>query len=120
MVASADNNGNLSDILRDLKKFTSKKIVEVMQTTPESRRDWMLYRFEYASKFDTKIKEYRFWQEGNEPKEIMTFDFLKQKIEYIHNNPVRAEIVSEAHHYLYSSACDYSGILGLIPVEPAW
>jgi len=120
MVASAGDNGNLSDILRDMKKYTSKKIIETIQTIPESRREWMLYRFEYAGKLDKKIKNYQFWQEGSEPKEIMTFDFLKQKTDYIHNNPIRAEIVSEAHHYLYSSACDYAGIQGLIPVTPAW
>ncbi len=120
IVACAGGNGDLSDILRDMKKFTSKKIVETIQAVPESRRDWMLYRFEYAGKYDKKIKNYKFWAEGNEPKEIQTFDFLKQKIDYIHNNPVRAELVAEPHHYLYSSAIDYSGGQGILPVVLAW
>jgi len=120
LVASATGKDSLSDILRDMKKYTSKKIVETIESVPESRRDWMLYRFEYAGKFDSKIKNYKFWQEGNEPMEIQTFPFLKQKIDYIHNNPVRAEIVSEPHNYLYSSAFDYSGGQGILPVVLAW
>ena len=120
LVASASGNNSLSDILRDMKKFTSKKIVETIQFVPESRRNWMMYRFELAGKYDNKIKNYKFWQDGNEPKEIQTFPFMKQKIDYIHNNPVRAEIVPEPHHYLYSSAIDYCGGQGILPVVLAW
>ena len=120
MVASSKSDLLLSDILRDMKKFTSKKIVATIEEVPESRVEWMLYRFGYAGKFDNKIKEYKFWQEGNEPKEIQTFPFLQQKVDYIHNNPVRAELVSEPHHYLYSSAIDYCGGKGLLSVILAW
>ncbi len=120
MVAQAADDKNLSDILRDFKKFTSKAIVKAISEIPESREDWMLYRFGFSGRFDPKIKNYRFWQEGNEPKECYSFDFLKQKIDYIHNNPVRAEWVAEPHHYLYSSALDYCGIEGLVKVELAW
>jgi putative transposase len=120
LVASATGVDSLSDILRDMKKFTSKKIVQTVQLVPESRRDWLMHRFEYAGKYDPKIKNYKFWQDGNEPKEIQTFPFLKQKIDYIHNNPVRAEIVSEPQHYLYSSAIDYCGAQGILPVVLAW
>ncbi len=46
LIASAGLNGNLSNIMRDLKKFTSKQVVEAIKEIPESRRDWMLNRFE--------------------------------------------------------------------------
>lgn len=117
LVAAAREGHQLSDIIRDLKKFTSKRIVEEIQVIPESRQDWMLYRFAYSGKFDPKIKNYRFWQEGNFPKECHSRDFLMQKINYIHNNPVRAEIVECAEHYLYSSAVDYAGGKGLVKVS---
>lgn len=116
LVASAKPNFQLSDILRDLKKYTSKKIVAEIQTISESRADWMVYRFEYAGKFDPKIKNYRFWQEGNFPKECHSPDFIRQKIHYTHYNPVRAEIVAEPQHYLYSSAVDYMGGKGIVEV----
>ncbi len=45
LIASAKNE-NLSDILRDLKKFTSKQIMtSIMKNETESRREWMLAIF---------------------------------------------------------------------------
>jgi hypothetical protein len=36
------------------------------------------------------------------------------KLDYIHLNPVRAGIVEEASHYIYSSAINYVSDSGLI------
>jgi hypothetical protein len=41
---------------------------------------------------------------------------MKQRIDYIHNNPVRQMIVADAADYLYSSAGDYNGRKGLVDV----
>jgi putative transposase len=117
MIISARSGFNLSDILRDFKKFTSKQIVKAIQEEPESRRDWMLYRFEFAGKFLKRIKEYKFWQDGNMAKELITNEFIQQKLDYIHFNPVEALIVSEPEHYLFSSASNYAGGGGLIDVK---
>lgn len=117
LIAEADNNHNLSDILRDFKKFTSKAIVKEIQENPEeSRKKWMLSEFEFAGRYKSNIKNYKFWQEGNETKEIHTNSFLEQKLEYIHENPVTSEIVEIAEDYLYSSAKNYCGAEGLIDV----
>ena len=83
----------------------------------ESRREWMLNRFEYAGRNDKKIKNYKFWQEGNDAQEIFLTDYFNQKLDYIHQNPVRAEFVNEAEDYRYSSAIDYAGGTGLLKVE---
>ena len=40
-----------------------------------------------------------------------------EKLEYMHNNPVRAGIVAKGEDYLYSSATDYAGIKGLVELE---
>ena len=50
---------------------------------------------------DKKIKNYKVWQEGSDAKEINSNEFLDEKMEYIHNNPVRAEIVANPVDYLY-------------------
>ena len=76
----------------------------------------MYNHFEYAGRGDKKIKSFKFWQEGNEAKEIHSNSFLEQKPGYIHQNPVMAEIVDEPEHYRYSSARDYAGVPGLLPV----
>lgn len=77
----------------------------------------MLDRFEFAGRNDKKIKYYKFWQDGNEAKELVTNNFMMQKLDYIHNNPVVAAIVEEPEQYLYSSARNYSGRKGLIDIE---
>ncbi len=116
LIAAAQEGKNLSDILRDFKKFTSKAIVKAVQEEPESRREWLMYRFEFNGTWHPKTQEYKFWQDGNEAKELFSYTFCWQKLAYIHDNPVRAGIVEEAEHYLYSSARNYAGKPGLLDV----
>lgn len=118
MLISSKEGFHLSDILRDFKKFTAKQIIKAIEEEPESRRDWLLYRFEYAGKFKSRIKKYKFWQDGNHAKEVFSYEFMMQKLNYIHQNPVKALIVAEAEHYLFSSARNYAKIRdSLIEVE---
>ncbi|MFC6999018.1 hypothetical protein [Rufibacter roseus] len=42
--------------------------------------------------------------------------FIDQKLQYIHQNPMKDGWVEEPEHYLYSSARDYAGLRGLVPV----
>jgi putative transposase len=117
MIVGSNGANKVSDIMRDFKKFTSKEILSTLQVeSTESRREWMLNRFEYSGKNDKKIKNYRFWQEGNDAQEIYMNDYFNQKLDYIHNNPVKAEIVDRAENYRYSSAIDYAGGKGLLEV----
>jgi len=108
MIVGSKGENKVSDILRDFKKFTSKEIIRTLLVeNTESRRDWMLNRFEYAGKNDKKITNYRFWQEGNDAQEIFLNDYFNQKLNYIHDNPVKAEFVNRAEDYKYSSAIDW-------------
>jgi putative transposase len=117
-IVGSSSQERVSDIWRDFKKFTSKKIIETIQTEfSESRSEWMLNRFEYSGKNDKKIKNYRFWQEGNDAQGIYMNDYFEQKLNYIHENPVKAELVNRAEDYRYSSAIDYAGGSGLLKVE---
>ncbi len=117
LIAEAEDGSHLSDFLRDFKKFTSKTIIkEIRDNADESRKKWMLSEFEFAGRFKKNIKNYKFWQDGNEAKEIHTTTFLAQKLDYIHENPVSAEIVENDEEYVYSSAKNYAGEKGLIDV----
>src|SRR5690606_37620879 len=69
LIASAQDGFRLSDIVRDFKKFTAKQIAAAIQTEPANRRDWMLYRFKYAAKYQSNVMEYHFWQNGNHAEE---------------------------------------------------
>ncbi|MEM9681039.1 MAG: transposase [Bacteroidota bacterium] len=115
IVSSVDQK--LSNIFRDFKKYTSKAIIAEIEQINESRKVWLLNAFKRSGNDLKRIGIYKVWQDGNQPKEIETNEFLDQKLEYIHNNPVEAELVDEAEHYLHSSARDYCGVNGLIKIQ---
>ncbi len=111
------DNGKLSDLIRDFKKFTAKTILDKIQLEPESRRDWMLERFKLASETHTRNKNYQFWQLSNHVEEIYSEKFMWTKIDYIHFNPVRAGFVLSPQDYIYSSASNYVDGKGIVHVE---
>jgi len=107
----------LSGILRDFKKFTAASILKAIEQNPqESRRNWMLWLFRAAGEKNSKNTKYQFWQQGNHPIALESNRFKEEKLYYLHQNPVAAGLVAEAHHYIYSSALDYAGGKGLISV----
>lgn len=119
LIASAKEGFLMQNIIRDLKRHTSKQILQSIQDNPsESRKEWMLSIFRSAGQYNSNNKEYQFWRQDNKPIEIWSSEVLQQKLEYLHNNPVRAGFVERAEDYLYSSAKDYYGTgKGLIDVE---
>jgi REP element-mobilizing transposase RayT len=117
LVCRAEEGFKLSDIIRDFKKFTAKSIVKMMDEIPESRKEWMLYRIEFAGKFDNRIKKYKFWQETNHAVLLDNAEMIDHRINYIHENPVRALIVASPEEYLISSARDYAGEKGYVNVQ---
>jgi putative transposase len=118
-IASTDSGFPIDGLVRDIKQFTSKKIISsIKNNDKESRKDWMLNSFEFAGKTHQDNDKYKFWQSGNHAELLYSNDFIEQKINYIHLNPVRAAIVEKPEDYLYSSARNYLGIPGLIDVEP--
>jgi REP element-mobilizing transposase RayT len=112
-------HGKLSDLLRDIKKFTASKIIEKIKSDPESRREWMLERFKLAAESHSRNKSYQFWQYGHHPEEIYSNKFMWSKLDYVHFNPVRAGILDKALHYIYSSASNYVSDIGFLKIEKA-
>jgi putative transposase len=103
MVAYSENS--LSDTLREFKSYTAKKIINLIENnTQESRKEWLLYLFRYYGKYNKHNAEHQFWQQHNHPIDLITAKFIDQKIDYIHDNPVNAGLVTEAHCYVFSSA----------------
>lgn len=111
VVAADPGSDGLSAILRDFKKFTSKKIIKWIDDNPkESRRYWMDVVFKYHGKYNHRNQTYQVWQQHNCPKVCELPKFTMQKINYIHNNPVKAGIVDRAVDYKYNSARAYAGL----------
>ena len=78
----------------------------------------MLYRFEFAGKFMKRIEKYHFWQDSNHAIYLDPHKpaMIRQRLNYTHENAIRAGIVENAADYLYSSARDYCGRKGLVNV----
>ena len=110
-------NNNLSDIVRDFKTYTSKTITANIEAEGESRRDWLLYMFRYYAKRTNANENFKVWTGNNHPEEIHGDSFLRTKLNYIHQNPVRAGLVEEPSHYLYSSAANYEKGKGLMEID---
>ena len=111
-------DGRPAKLLGRFKEFTAKRIVkEIERNVRESRRNWLLRTFEAAGEKSSNVQRYQFWQHDNHPIELISNYFIEQKSHYIHQNPVEAGYVTEAHHWKYSSATDYSGGKGLVPVD---
>lgn len=102
-VLSSEKN-NLSDIIRDFKKFTAKSIYAAIEDNKqESRKGWLLK----VLKFNDKIW---FWEEGYHGEEVVSQSFYDVKVNYIHMNPVKAGLVEKEEEYLNSSAGQLYGI----------
>jgi REP element-mobilizing transposase RayT len=113
LIVSVDN-GNLSNIIRDFKGYTSKRIIHSIKTDIESRRGWLLRLFRYYGELNNRNIRYQFWTNCNHAEELVSQKFIEQKTEYIHMNPVKAGIVSKPENYVYSSAAYYYEGDGLI------
>ncbi|HNP20608.1 MAG TPA: transposase [Panacibacter sp.] len=121
IIGSATNT--LSDIMRDMKKHTSSKIKDAIDSNfKESRKEWMMDLFRNAGKANSNNDNFQFWQQDNHPIQLITPKFTHQKLDYIHNNPVVEGIVDKPEDYLYSSARDYygtgKGLLDIILIDP--
>lgn len=108
LILSVNETNNLSDILRDFKKFTSSKIIKAIKNNDhESRKNWMLWIFKKAGEENKRNRDYQFWRQENHPVELSTNEMIDQRLNYLHDNPVRSGSVRSAEEYVYSSAIDY-------------
>jgi putative transposase len=99
-------DGELTELLGRFKSYTAKKIIEEIESDPqESRKYWLLNVFEHFASSNKQYSKYHFWNYTNHPILLHTNAVIDQKVEYIHQNPVRAGIVAEPEYYLYCSAC---------------
>ena len=113
-------DGNLSDVVRDFKRHTAKTILqEIKESSNESRKEWMLKRFEFAAKHHKRNSEFQFWTHENHAVELVSHAFTCQKMAYIHENPVRSGWVKNAEDWMYSNQRNYSGLESLIEIDVA-
>jgi REP element-mobilizing transposase RayT len=107
----------VAEIMRDFKKFTAVRIIR--QAEVEDRADW-LAAFQQAGS-QTGRSSNKVWQDSYWDTNIYTEKFLRQKLNYIHLNPVRAGLVEGPAEYPYSSYRNYmNGDESLIEIDRGW
>ena len=117
-VVMQSKNSDLSGLVRDFKKFTSKQILyEVNTSKQESRKEWLKMVFEYHAKYNKKAKGIQLWTHENHAIELNSNNRIDSRIDYIHENPLRAGWVEKPEDYLYSSARNYIGLSNLLEID---
>ncbi|MCB0732931.1 MAG: transposase [Flavobacteriales bacterium] len=109
-IISCKSGYSLSDCIRDFKKFTSSAIIrEITYSSFENRKEWLLPIFQAAAQKNVRNRYYQLWYQHNHPVELSSNRMKQQRLNYLHNNPVKAGVVSRPEDYVYSSAFAYSG-----------
>jgi putative transposase len=117
LIVGRTGTETVGSIIRDFKKYTSVHICRAIANNPfESRKRWMLKIFTDAASSSSKHQKYKFWEDEYHRVELYSNDVIDQKVDYVHENPVKEGVVDKPEDYLYSSARDYSGMKGLLEI----
>jgi putative transposase len=104
----------LNQLVRDLKRHTAREIVKAAQ---REAKNWLLKQFEFYKPEYKSDSRHQVWQEGVHPQAILNEAMLRQKLEYIHYNPVKLGLVDRPEDWRYSSARNYLGREGILEID---
>ena len=108
---------DLPSVLSRFKSFTARRIIDLLQ---ERGAQSYLARLSFAKRAHKQDRAHQFWQEGSHPELIGSEAMMRQKVEYIHFNPVKRGYVDRPEHWRWSSARCYLGEEGLLDVCRDW
>ena len=114
LIASAED---LAKELGELKSSTAEGIIELLERLEVRSSLRQLRR--HQAKQPLQAAD-RLWQESSQPQMIENREMMRQKLEYIHANPVKRGYVADPTLLRYSSARNYAGQPGLLPVTTDW
>ncbi len=109
-----------SALNRDIARYKSYTAKQMIQYLSQQNVRQILKQLAFYKKAHKNDRAYQFWQEGVHPELIQGNEMMRQKIDYIHRNPVKLGYVDKAEHWRYSSARDYLGQSGLLEVCTQW
>ncbi len=104
MIVKFLNSYDQSKVMRDFKKFTSKKIAKMA----EMLKDVKSLEF-FRKCANHKRQKHKVWEDEFQDRNIYSTRFLFQKMRYIHNNPLQKKwrLAEKPEDYKYSSARNY-------------
>ena len=109
---------NLSAQVRLFKGKTARMCLNRLQTNRGGRET--LRRLNLFRLAERRANAYQFWRAGSHPQLIQDARMMRQKIAYIHDNPVRRGYVERAEHWRYSSAANYAQTGGIMEADIDW
>ena len=110
--------GQLSNTIRDIKKYTSKRIIDTIYAIPESRREWMVNRFQFNAQKHKRNSKFQVWTHENHAIYLYSTNFICEKNRIHPKQSCKALIVQNPEDYLYSSARNYACIPAILNIEP--
>jgi REP element-mobilizing transposase RayT len=108
---------DLSKEMGDFKSFTARRLIDYLEANGARTLLKLLHFLKARHKAD---RTYQLWQEGSHPQQIQNAEMMRQKLDYIHRNPVERGYVEAPTHWRYSSARNYAGLPSLFPVQIDW
>ena len=96
LITGSESN-SLAHIMRDLKSSTSRSIRLCMEEhQSESRKEWLLWVMKRAGMRNSNHNDWQLWQQDSHPIELYNAEIRKQKLDYLHLNPVVSGFVIKA------------------------
>lgn len=105
---------DLARCVSSFKSYTARRILDNLQ---QRGAESALHRLRFSKRAHKQDREFQLWQEGSHAELVCSEDVMRQKLDYIHQNPVRRGYVDQPEHWRYSSARDYQGQAGLISID---
>ena len=98
LLSAADNSAALQDTLARFRRFTA---LELLKRLKWDKVEWAM------NALNSSESGQSLWESGFYPVDASRADIFDQKLEYLHENPVRRGFVKEAQDWAYSSARNY-------------
>ncbi|MNZ67000.1 Transposase IS200 like protein [compost metagenome] len=105
---------DLAQCVSSFKSYTARRILDDLE---QRGAQSALQRLSFSKRAHKQDREFQLWQEGSHAELVCSEDVMRQKLDYIHQNPVRRGYVDQPEHWRYSSARDYQGQPGLIGID---
>ncbi|MDB5982032.1 MAG: transposase [Pseudomonas sp.] len=105
---------DLNKCVSTFKSFTARTMINYLEGKNAER---VLHRLRFTKRAHKIDRVYQVWQEGVHAGLIWSESVMRQKLDYIHDNPVKRGYVDRGEDWRYSSARDYAGLEGLIPIQ---
>jgi REP-associated tyrosine transposase len=117
LVLRVNGDKPVSECIANLKRMTSRQITAYLrQVSNKELLTALKKKAEKEAAVDSKV-----WKPRFDCFVLTNEDTLRQKIEYIHSNPVRKGLVDYTTAWKYSSASDYyGGSKGTLKVDTEW